>query len=233
MSLPDDQPLIEPGKALQNPEQFVLENTVLQSSPLVPEIKLHLASEMLPLWQLTEEEINDSGLPPPFWAFAWAGGQALTRFILDRPSIVHGRRCLDFAAGSGICAIAAMKAGARSARANDIDPISIAATKLNSRANDVDVWLNPDDLVGRPSDGWDVVLAGDICYEQPLAGEVEAWLKALANQGALVLLGDPGRTHLPKSGLDELAVYQVETTRELEDNDVRRTTVWRVLPDGT
>lgn len=223
--------MIRPRDAILYPERFILENTVLQSSPLVPEIKLHLASEMLPLWSMTEEELDKAGLPPPYWAFAWAGGQALTRYILDHPDVVRGKRCLDFASGSGLCAIAAMKAGAMSARANDVDPLAITAAKLNAEANKALVWFNADNLVGEASHGWDVVLAGDICYEQPLAGEVEAWLKALATDGALVLLGDPGRTYLPKSGLEELAVYQVETTRELEDNDVRRTTVWRVLPE--
>lgn len=218
-----------PGPALDDPKAFVLENTRLQSSPLVPEIMLHLAHEMLPLWTLTEEELDASGLPPPWWAFAWAGGQALARHILDNPDLVRGKRVLDFATGSGIVAIAALKAGAMSVRANDIDPLAIAAVKLNAQANDVHVRVSVDNLVGEPSHGWTAVLAGDICYEQPLAGDVEAWLKSLAGE-ALVLMGDPGRTHLPKTGMTRLADYRVETTRELEDSDVRRTTVWRIDP---
>lgn len=219
--------MIPPEKALENPADFILENTALQCSPLVPEIRLHLAHEMLPLWTLTEEELGASGLPPPYWAFAWAGGQALARYILDNPELVKGERVLDFATGSGIVAIAAKLAGAASVRANDIDPVAIAATNLSAEANGVHVRLSAEDLVGQPSHGWTVVLAGDICYEQPLAGKVEAWLKSLAAGGALVLMGDPGRTHLPKTGLTKMAEYRVETTRELEDNDVRHTTVWK------
>ena len=221
--------MITPGRALDHPEAFILENTRLQSSPLVPEIQLHLADEMLPLWKLTEDELDASGLPPPWWAFAWAGGQALARHILDNPELVRGARVLDFATGSGIVAIAAMKAGAMSARANDIDPMAIAAARLNAEANGVYVRVSADNLVGQPSHGWTTVLAGDICYEQPLAGEVEAWLKSLAGD-ALVLMGDPGRTYLPKAGMTRVAEYRVETTRELEDNDVRHTTVWRFEP---
>lgn len=219
--------MIEPGDALKNPAAFILENTKLQSSPLVPEIRLHLAHEMLPLWKLSEAELDASGLPPPWWAFAWAGGQALARYILDNPDLVRKKRVLDFATGSGIVAIAAKMAGAATVRANDIDPVAIAATNLSAEANGVHVRLSAENLVGVPSHGWEVVLAGDICYEQPLAGEVEGWLKSLASGGALVLMGDPGRTHLPKTGLTRMAEYRVETTREFEDNDVRHTTVWQ------
>lgn len=219
--------MIPPESALENPVSFILENTALQNSPLVPEIRLHLAHEMLPLWKLPEAELDASGLPPPYWAFAWAGGQALARYVLDNPDLVRGKRVLDFATGSGIVAIAAKLAGATTVRANDIDPIAIAATNLSAEANGVHVRLSAENLVGQPSHGWTVVLAGDICYEQPLAGEVEAWLRSLADGGALVLMGDPGRTHLPKAGLTKMAEYRVETTRELEDNDVRHTTVWK------
>jgi predicted nicotinamide N-methyase len=220
--------VIEPRDALQNPHDFVLENTELQNSPLVPEISLHLAHEMLPLWTLTEAELDAAGLPSPYWAFAWAGGQALARFILDTPELVRGRCVLDFATGSGIVGLAAAKSGARRVLANDIDPVSLAACDLNAKANNVSLETNVEDLIGSGGCGWDVILAGDICYEQPLAGHVERWLKGLAAEGALVLMGDPGRTHLPKSGLEKLAEYKVETTRELEDNDVRRTLVWKV-----
>lgn len=219
--------MIDPKNALDNPAGFILENTELQASPLVPEIRLHLAHEMIPLWELTEAELDASGLPPPWWAFAWAGGQALARYILDNPDLVRGKRVLDFATGSGIVAIAAKLAGAATVRANDIDPVAIAATTLNAEANTVHVRVSAENLVGVPSHGWEVILAGDICYEQPLAGEVETWLRSLSSGGALVLMGDPGRTHLPKTGLTRMAEYRVETTRELEDNDVRHTTVWR------
>lgn len=219
--------MISPRDALDNPDRFILENTRMQTSPLVPEIRLHLAQEMLPLWKLTEAELDASGLPPPYWAFAWAGGQALARYVLDNPELVKGKSVLDFATGSGIVAVAAKLAGAATVRANDIDPLAITATRFNAEANDIHLRLSAENLVGKPGYGWEVVLAGDICYEQPLAGEVEAWLKSLAAKGALVLMGDPGRTHLPKDGLTRVAEYRVETTRELEDNDVRHTTVWR------
>lgn len=219
--------MILPERALDNPATFILENTVLQSSPLVPEIRLHLAHETLPLWKLSEAELDASGLAPPWWAFAWAGGQALARYVLDNPDLVRGKRVLDFATGSGIVAIAAKLAGAATVRANDIDPVAIAATQLSAEANGVHVRLSAENLVGQPSHGWEVVLAGDICYEQPLAGEVEAWLSGMAADSAVVLMGDPGRTHLPKTGLTKMAEYRVETTRALEDNDVRHTTVWK------
>jgi predicted nicotinamide N-methyase len=198
---------------------------VLQASPLVPEISLHVADELVPIWHMTEEELGESGLPPPFWAFAWAGGQALARYILDNPDLVRGKHILDFAAGSGIVAIAAKMAGAAKVDANDIDPFSCAATHLNAIANDLDISILPDNLVGCDTKGWDVILAGDICYEQPLAGQVEAWLRGLAQDRADVLIGDPGRTYLPKQ---KLIAYAVKTTRELEDTDVRNTCVWRI-----
>lgn len=213
-----------------DPAAFILGNTAIETTPLVPEIKLYLASEIVPIWQLTEEELQEKGLPPPFWAFAWAGGQALSRYILDNPDVVIGKRVLDFAAGSGIVAVAAMMAGAASCEVNDVDAFSCAASSLNAKTNGVTVSINENDLVGTPNGGWDVVLAGDICYEQPLAGQVEAWLKRLARDGALVLIGDPGRTYLPKEGLEQLAHYAVPTTRELEDLDVRNTSVWQVQP---
>lgn len=210
-----------------DPEEFVLNNTRLMIPPLVPEIMLRLASELDPIWKLTEEELQEKGVPPPYWAFAWAGGQALARYILDNPEIVKGKRVLDFASGSGIVAIAAMKAGAMSARAVDIDAFACKAAELNGVENDVDVWVRMEDVVGRPNDGWDVILAGDIYYEKPLADRVEAWMRDLAADGATVLIGDPGRAYLPKDTMEKLATYEVETTRELEDMEIRRSCVWR------
>ena len=212
-----------------DPTAFVHTNTRLNDVPLVPEIKLFLADEMVPIWQLTEDELSQSGLPPPFWAFAWAGGQALARYILDNPELVQERRVLDFASGSGIVAIAAAKAGARSVLAADIDPFAAAACAINAQANQVRVDTTTENLVGTMDTHWDVILTGDICYEQPLAGEVETWLRAHAAKGSLVLIGDPGRTYLPKTGLEQRAVYNVHTTRELEDMDVRRTCVWEIV----
>ena len=212
---------------------FIRQHTRLERTPLVPEIELHLASEALPLWQASEEELETIGLPPPFWAFAWAGGQALARWILDSPEMVKGRRVLDFGAGSGLVAIAAARAGAAEVTAADIDPFAAVAIAVNAAHNQVAVTVLVDDLIGRLDGGWQVVLAGDICYERPMAERAFAWLQALAAMGILVLLGDPKRTYLPKSGLEPLARYSVQTSRELEDSDLRNAIVWRVLPaDG-
>lgn len=216
--------------ALHDPAGFVRANTTLLTAPLVPEIKLHLASEVVPLWQATEEELAAQGLPPPFWAFAWAGGQALARYLLDHPDAARGKQVLDFAAGSGLQGIAAKLAGADAVLSVEVDPFACAAIELNAHANRVAVAVRQEDMVGQ-ANRWDLVLAGDVCYERPLAERITAWLRRLAGQGATVLLGDPGRTYLPKEGLDRLTAYAVKTTRELEDTDVRNAVVWRLLPD--
>lgn len=206
---------------------FIIENTRFQPPPHAPELSLHLADEITPIWRLTEEELATIGLPPPFWAFAWAGGQALARYILDHPEIVAGKRVVDFASGSGIVAIAAMKAGAASALAADIDVFCEAAIAVNAEANGVAVDFTGDNLLdGPPPVDADVFLAGDICYEKPLAERVLAWLTAARDGGRTVLIGDPGRTYFPKDGLTKLAEYQVPTTRELEDMEVKKTSVW-------
>jgi len=206
---------------------FILENTRPQAPPHAPELVLHLADEITPIWRLTEEELDRIGLPPPFWAFAWAGGQALARYILDNPHIVAGKRVVDFASGSGIVAIAAMRAGAASALAADIDVFCEAAISLNAAANGVALDFTDVNLLDSPppTDA-QVILAGDICYENPLATRVLTWLAAARDAGATVLIGDPGRTYFPKDGLTKLAEYQVPTTRELEDFEVKRTSVW-------
>ena len=209
--------------------EFIAANTRLQHPPHTPELILHLADEVTPLWKLTEEALAQIGLPPPFWAFAWAGGQALARYILDNPEIVAGRRVLDFAAGSGIVGIAAMRAGAAETTCADIDVFSGEALGLNAAANGVACRYVGADLLEAPPPTWaDVILAGDICYEQPLADQVMAWLQAGRAGGATVLIGDPGRSYFPRSGLIKLAEYQVPTTRELEDFAVKRTAVWAV-----
>ena len=205
---------------------FVLENTCLQAPPHAPELTLHLADEITPIWRLTEEDLAKIGLPPPFWAFAWAGGQALARYVLDNPDLVAGRRVVDFASGSGIVAIAAKRAGAASVLAADIDGYCGAAIGLNAAANGVAVEFTDADLLDGPPPEADVFLAGDICYEKPLAERVMAWLTAARAAGATVLIGDPGRTYFPKTGLIKLAEYQVATTRELEDFEVKKTSVW-------
>lgn len=211
------------------PDEFIRANTQLIAPPHTPEIRLHLATELVPIWQKTEEELAAIGVPPPFWAFAWAGGQALARHILDNGDSVRGRRVLDFASGSGLSAIAAAKAGAAHVLATEIDPFAIAAIGLNAAVNGVSVEATLEDMIGR-YEGWDTVLAGDVCYEREMAARVFAWLRALAGRGALVLMGDPGRNYLPSSNLVEIAVYDVQTTRELEDREVRRTKVWQILP---
>jgi predicted nicotinamide N-methyase len=209
---------------------FILANTRLQSPPHTPELSLHLADEITPIWRMTEEALEEIGLPPPFWAFAWAGGQALARYILDAPQTVAGQRVIDFASGSGIVAVAAARAGASSVLAADIDGFCGAALALNAEANGVTADFTDQDLLDQPPPKADVILAGDICYEKPLAARVMAWLEAGARRGARVLIGDPGRSYFPREGLVRLAEYQVPTTRELEDMEVKRTAVWTFPP---
>ena len=212
-----------------DPVAFIRANTLLHEPPLIPEVKLHLASEIVPIWQMTEEELQENGLPPPFWAFAWAGGQALSRYILDHPDVVRGKRVLDFGSGSGLIGIAAMKAGAASVLAADIDPFAAAAIRLNAEVNNVSLLETMDNLVGSVNQGWDVILIGDMCYERPLAESIEIWVRGLMAEGAEAFIGDPGRTYLPKSGLEKVISYAVMTTRELEDTDVRNTSVWKIV----
>jgi len=211
---------------IADPVAFILAETRLRPVPHAPEIALHVADEATELWQKTEEELGEIGLPPPFWAFAWAGGQALARYILDHPETVRGRRVLDFASGSGLVAIAAMRAGAAEVTACDIDPFAIAAIGVNAKANGVSIASLQEDIVGQDR-GWDTVLAGDICYERDLAERVSDWLSGLSRRGATVLIGDPGRSYLPKDRLENLAVYEVPVTRTLEDSDIKRSSVWR------
>ncbi|WP_109614039.1 class I SAM-dependent methyltransferase [Pseudaminobacter salicylatoxidans] len=194
--------------------------------PHVPEIRLYLADEAHELWEKTEEELAEIGLPPPFWAFAWAGGQGLARYIMDNPQTVRGKRVLDFASGSGMVAIAAAMAGAREVIAADIDPFCEAAVTLNGEANGVSPGFTGTDTIGT-DDGWDIVLAGDVFYQKDFAERLVGWFSNLRRRGADILVGDPGRSYLPKERLAELAVYQVPVTRALEDAEVKRTTVWR------
>jgi len=210
-----------------NPDHFVRDNSQLLEPPLVPEIRLHLASEVIPLWRKTEEELAEIGVPPPYWAFAWAGGQALARYLLDNPTIAANKRVLDFGSGSGLVAIAAAKAGATHVTAADIDPFAIAAIIRNADANNVMVHAVAENVIGT-SDRFDLIVVGDMCYERPLAERLMAWLK---NAKTDVLLGDPGRTYFPKTGLAQLATYNVPTTRELEDREIRQTGVWRLERD--
>jgi predicted nicotinamide N-methyase len=212
-----------------DPAAFIQAQTVIAAPPLTPEVKLHLATEITPIWEATEATLAKMNLPPPYWAFAWAGGQALTRFLLDHSDWVKGKRVLDFAAGSGLSAIGAAKAGAAQVQAAEIDDYAIAAIALNARVNNVAIELVREDLVG-VEPRWDVVLAGDVCYERPMAERVIAWFRVLAGRGVAVLMGDPGRAYLPQSGLVELGRYQVPTSLELEDRTMRETIVWRLMP---
>jgi predicted nicotinamide N-methyase len=214
------------GASLAARRAFILANTRLQAPPHTPELRLHLADEITPIWRLTEEELGRIGLPPPFWAFAWAGGQALARWLLDNPDEVAGKRVVDFATGSGLVAIAAMKAGAARALAADIDAFCAAAVALNAEANGVAVAFTGADLLDAAPPAADTILAGDIFYESPLAERVTAWLGEARAAGARVLVGDPGRSYFPKRGLVQLAEYRVPTTRELEDAEIKRTGVW-------
>jgi predicted nicotinamide N-methyase len=209
-----------------DPRTFILHNTRLQRPPLTPELQLYLADALTPLWQMTERELGAQGVPPPFWAFAWAGGLALARYLLDHPAEVAGRRVLDFAAGSGLCAIAARQAGAVAAQAADIDPFCAAAVALNAAANGVTVAFTGADLLAADPPAPDLILAGDICYEQPLAGRVLAWLRLAHARGTRVLIGDPGRAYFPQAELAPLAVYQVPTSRELEDAPIKQAGVF-------
>lgn len=209
--------------------KFILDNTALMAPPHVPEVLLHLADEAHDLWLRTEEELAEIGLPPPFWAFAWAGGQGLARYVLDHPETVRAKRVLDFASGSGLVAIAALRAGAAEAVAADIDPFCETAIALNLEANGVEAEFLGADCIGS-DDGWEVVLAGDVFYDKAFADRLAPWFTALKTRGAEVLVGDPGRAYLPKKGLQSLAVYQVPVTRVLEDAEVKRTTVWRWGP---
>jgi len=215
---------------------FIQSQTAIDRAPLVPELRLYLATEITPLWQATEAHLAKTGVEPPFWAFAWAGGQAVARHILDHPEIVRGRTVLDFAAGGGLVGLAAALAGAETVICVEVDPLAISAIALNAALNGLGdtVEARCEDVTqrtaGRDGPGWDVILAGDVCYEKPMALRVLAFLRAQAAAGATVLIGDPGRAYIPVAGLDPVAVFDVPTTLELEDRPIRRTTVHRVLP---
>jgi predicted nicotinamide N-methyase len=256
---------------IADPAAFIRNNTALIAPPLVPEVRLHLATEVVPLWRRTEEELDAEGVPPPYWAFAWAGGQALARYLLDHTDVIREKRVLDFGSGSGLVAIAAAIAGARQILAADIDPFAAKAIAMNSAANfppshfagevacdaqrrktegagndkntplrlrrlKAGVGTSPA-LRGRKIEitsadiidaacAWDVILVGDMCYERPLAERLLRWLSLCAESGATVFLGDPGRSYFPESGVVKLATYRVQTTRELEDRDIRETSVY-------
>ena len=209
-----------------DPARFILDNTSVMVPPHVPEIRLHLADEAHDLWLKTEEELEAIGLPPPFWAFAWAGGQGLARYVLDHPESVAGKRVVDLASGSGLVAIAAVIAGARSVTAVDIDPWTSTAIELNSRLNDVTLQISTADIIGSVIEA-DVLLAGDVFYDKAFAERLIPWFASLTQAGITVLVGDPGRSYCPRDRMVALKTYEVPVTRALEDAEVKRTTVWR------
>jgi predicted nicotinamide N-methyase len=211
---------------VSNPTTFILQNTTFLPVPLTPEIHLHLAHEAVPLWQKTEDELGEIGLPPPFWAFAWAGGQALARYVLDHPEIVQNKTVIDLASGSGLVAIAAMKAGASSVLAADIDNFAVAAIALNAIHNQVEISSTSVDLLDLDPQPHEVILVGDLFYEKSIASIVYEWLLRAHQSGTHVLIGDPGRSYLPKDKLTKLAEYNVPVTRDLEDAEIKRTAVW-------
>jgi predicted nicotinamide N-methyase len=212
---------------IADPSAFIIANTRICAPPHTPELRLHLADDAVSLWKLTEEELGQLGLDPPFWAFAWAGGQALARYILDNPALAAGRTVLDVAAGSGLVAIAAMKAGAASALAEDLDPFAEHAVRLNAAINGVTVLPVTGDALATPPVA-DLILVGDLFYDRDIATRLLAWLRAAEATGRTVLVGDPGRTYLPRTALRQVAEYQVPVSRDLEDAEVKRTGVWRL-----
>jgi predicted nicotinamide N-methyase len=204
---------------------FVRRHTRLRPVPDVPGVRLHMADDAMTVMHLAGDQLGQVDPPLPFWAFPWAGGLAVARYLIDHPEEVAGRHILDLASGSGLCAIVALRAGAASAQAVDIDPLAEAAVALNAHANGVRIGFRLRDILDDPPPAADVILAGDVCYEETMAGRMLAWLRLAARQGTRVLIGDPGRAYLP-SDLARLATYQVSTSRELEDAEVKPSAVY-------
>lgn len=216
-----------------DPEGFIRTNTAQETPALVPEFKLWLATEYVPIWQATEAWLEEQNIDPPYWAFCWPGGQAIARYLLDNPEAVRGKHVIDFAAGSGVSSMAAARAGAASVLANDIDAMSLVATRLNAEVNGLSVETSSDDWLAGPDGspaGADVVIAGDVCYEREMSVRALDWLRSHARQGRLVLLGDPGRNYFSAQGLVEQARYDIPTSLQLENRGMRETVVWQVLP---
>ena len=212
---------------MADPAAFIRTHTRLDRHPMVPEIALWLATEITPIWQASETWLAERNIDPPFWAFAWPGGLATARHILDHPDLVAGKRVLDFGAGCGIAAIACAMAGASVVEAAEIDPLAAAAITLNARANDVAVTAIAGDVVGQ-ANRWDLILCGDVCYEAPMTGHILPWLRGLAAQSE-VWVADPGRAYLPGKGLEVFARYRVATSLELEDRVERDVGLYRLL----
>jgi predicted nicotinamide N-methyase len=212
-----------------SPLEIIRANTRLSAVPLVPEIRIHQASEPIGLWEGTERATGVTGLDPPFWAFAWAGGRALARYVLDHPGTVAGKQVIDLASGSGLVAIAAAKAGAAAVTACDIDPLAVAAIEVNARANGVRVSVLGGDIMTREGTGApevDLVLVADAFYERDLAAKVTRFLEQASAEGAAILAGDFGRRYLPRDRLVALTAYDVPGLRVLEGSDTKHTTIW-------
>jgi predicted nicotinamide N-methyase len=216
------------GMTRADPVALIHANTIVCTAPLVPEIRLHLATEITPIWQATEDWLRERALEPPFWAFAWPGGQALARYVLDHPGLVAGKRVQDFAAGCGIAAIACALAGALTVEAADIDDLAQVAVRLNAGMNNVGLIVTAGDVVGEAC-RWDIILCGDVCYEAPMTAHILPWLRAMARE-ADVWIADPGRAWLPTTGLSPIAEFLVPTTLELEDQTERQVVLYRVAP---
>lgn len=214
---------------VKDPAHFIRTQTRIKPVPHAEEIRLHLADEAMDLWQCTEDELGEIGLPPPFWAFAWAGGQALARHILDNPGMVAGKRILDFASGSGIVGIAAMMAGAASCSAVDIDRFAKTAGELNAALNNVTVRFSTEDITSGPAPDVEVAFFGDVFYDKPMALKVLAFADRLQANGTKVYVGDPGRSYLPKERLELLATYAVPVVGALEDAEIKKSSVYRLL----
>ncbi|GAJ28783.1 class I SAM-dependent methyltransferase [Acidomonas methanolica] len=210
-------------------EAFITAQTAPGRAPLVPEITLHLAGEITPIWQATEALLAEHGMEPPFWAFAWPGSQLLARHILDHPELVRGKRVLDFACGSGLAAIAAAYAGASEVLVNDIDPMALTAAILNAGLNGVTLTSLPGDLVGT-APSCDLIVSGDVCYSRSMAESLLPWLRARAAHHP-VLLADPGRAYAPRDGLTLVTRAEIPTTLELEDRTSRTTTLYLLHPE--
>jgi len=215
-----------------DPEGFIRANLALERPAMVPEFRLWLATEYVPIWQATEAWMEQQNIDPPFWAFCWPGGQAIARYLLDNPGIVRGKCVIDFAAGSGVSSMAAARGGAASVTANDVDLLALVAARLNAKANGLAFEVSAADWLAdadRAPEA-DVVIAGDVCYEREMSARALAWLRSHANAGRLVLLGDPGRNYFSAQGLEELARYEIPTSLQLENRGMRETVVWKVLP---
>jgi len=215
-----------------DPEGFIRANTALEAPAMVPEFKLWLASEYVPIWQATEAWLEEQNVDPPYWAFCWPGGQAIARYLLDNPTLVEGRRVIDFAAGSGVSSMAAARAGAASVLANDIDALSLVAARLNAEANDLAFEVSMEDWLAGPegTPDADIVIAGDGCYEGAMAVRAHAWLRGHARLDGRVRRGGPGRNYFSAQGLEERARYEIPTSLQLENRGMQETVVWRVLP---